>query len=365
MSLKDTIKKRKPQWLKTTFWKKTLATGVLNLLYANKQIDCSNNDGLLITSTDGLGDAFLRLPLLKEWQKDNANIWILTQAISAPIFESCGFNTIVYTNKMRTNLTKRIKLIKQLNQLPIKEVYATEFSRSDNLVAYLKGYRVGLACTRIPERDTDLDKIIESDIYVGNSLKNLASATNITTDLTDNRAHLKRENSTNKNQVIIAVGAQDKIRMMRISNMADLIQSIIKMDNCEIILVGAGKREQTYVDKVMRSLESKISKEEQQRIIPKISTYSLFEIIQEIYQSKLLIGFDSGLYNLSYTLHQPTLCLAAEFEGALHRHASWVRIVQNKEEPIPYGIEDGYGSLVTNAVNLNEFEQAYQELITV
>lgn len=361
MNLKYTIKKKKPKWLKTTFWKQKLISYLLNIFYIPKKSNSSECNGILVTSTDGLGDTFLRLPLLKEWQRKNPNIWVLSQKVSAPIFETCGFNVIIYNSKLRTNIIKRIKLIKKLNALPIKDIYVGEFFRNENLINYLKGNKIGLENPLITDRNNDLDELITTESYTGDSLKNYAKATSSDIDVSDNRKHLPKEGNLNKNQIIIAIGAQDKNRMMRVSNMIRIIQLIIQTDDCQILLIGAGKKEQIYANKIKKHLKTILNVKESSRISYRIDKLSLFEIIQEIYQSKLLIGFDSGMYNLSYTLHQPTLCIAAKNERVLHRNASWVRIVRNANAP-SYGIDDGYGDSITNAVNLNEFIKVYKEL---
>ena len=359
---------KKPKWLKYSYWKRKITNFILELLFFRKKdlaFCIKNSDkSVLVTSMDGLGDTFLRLPILKIMQKKYKKVWVLSKSISLPIYNTCGFSVIEYNDNMSTNIFKRYRLIKKLNALPIEKVYAGEFYRNNNLVKYLKGQRIGFANPRNSKQDGDLDVILPSANHTDDLLLNFAQAiTNDFVDVTDNRLHLPRHIQTmDKNEVVWALGAQDKIRMMRVSNLVQLIECILNIDSdCSLVLVGAGKKEQQYASKIMDMLKNNLDNKFLERIIVKIDCYSLLELVQLIYQSKILIGFDSGLYNLSYTLHQPTLCLAAENERVLHRKASWVRIVKN-ENGCEYGVDDGYGCTITNSVSLDDFSQAYQEL---
>lgn len=357
------IIKTKPRWLKTSFWRRAVINWLLTLYFvrfikhSDSRADC---DGILVTSSDGLGDALLRLPVVKEWQRKYPNIWILTKPACAPIYEACGFQVISYSNAMMMKFMPRFRLIRRLNALPIQRIYACEFSRNDNLIQYLHGYKLGFAHFKDASKDLELDEVIPFEAYTGKRIQRLAQATDCHIDTTDNRECLPKRSdvTSDKNLIVFAIGAQNKDRMMRVSNITQLLQALLEHDSeCHILLVGAGNREQKYADKILSNLDNAFIS----RVKSEINQYSLLEMVQLVYGSKLLIGFDSGLYNLSYTLHHPTLCIAAENERVLHRHARWVRIVKNMDARV-YGVEDGYGSAITNSVDLTEFIRAYSEL---
>ncbi|MGR5456918.1 hypothetical protein, partial [Vibrio alfacsensis] len=75
----------KPKWLKTSYLKARLAQTVCSHFPAKGN---SSTNHVLITSTDGLGDTFLRLSLVLDVcnQYGFDNVWILTKGHSAPIY---------------------------------------------------------------------------------------------------------------------------------------------------------------------------------------------------------------------------------------------------------------------------------------
>jgi len=354
----------KPKWLKTSYIKRKITDKLLDCFFLPKKEISEEHQRckhkLLVTSTDGLGDTFLRFPLLKAWQKQYVHVWVLTQAVSAPIYKAAGFHVIIYTHKMRTNLRQRIKLIHYLNRQAFNRIYAAEFIRNDNLVKYLQGYTLGCTHPRLETRNQEVDVLIDTAPYQGTVLKKYALMTQcLQCDTTDNRPFFPAPSPiTTKNIILLAIGAQDIGRMMRVSNLCLLIQKLLINDpRCTILLVGNGKKEQHYARKILKTLPL----EAISHVISTVDKYSLLELIPLIYQSKILLGFDSGLYNLSYTLHHPTICLASENERMLHRHASWVRIIKNTHGNI-YGIKDQYGNTITNALPIADVIEAYNSL---
>ena len=85
------------------------------------------------------------------------------------------------------------------------------------------------------------------------------------------------------------------------------------------------------------------------------------QLIHHVCECGLLIGFDSGLYNLSFTMRKPTLCLAADNHLVLHTQP-WVKIIHG--DKTVYGVEDGLGCEKTNSITSEQVLSACHDLIS-
>ena len=88
--LKKDRKMKKPLWLKSTYIRAALSHKATRWLIKRKP-DASNyarSKRVLISSTDGLGDAFLRLSVINALAHKHGidNIFVLTRDVSAPLY---------------------------------------------------------------------------------------------------------------------------------------------------------------------------------------------------------------------------------------------------------------------------------------
>ncbi len=90
-----------------------------------------------------------------------------------------------------------------------------------------------------------------------------------------------------------------------------------------------------------------------------VSKASLKETIEIVANCDLLIGFDSGMYNLAFTLKKPTICFATHVETALHE-ADWLRVIRGSDTE--YGVSDEYGCKRTNSVYPEVVISQFEEL---
>ncbi|MGR5470686.1 hypothetical protein ACPV51_26065, partial [Vibrio astriarenae] len=66
------------------------------------------------------------------------NVWILTKGHSAPIYERLGVQTILYSDRMRTSVSKRLGLLRKIDLIGFHSMYCFEFIRNEDLAELIK-----------------------------------------------------------------------------------------------------------------------------------------------------------------------------------------------------------------------------------
>lgn len=346
----------KPKWLKTTVINSAISHFLSTIFFQITKFTIQDGNAILIISTDGLGDAFLRLQLVKSIieKYKGQPIHILTRNLSRPVYKNLNIQSILYNDRHKTNPVKRMMLIHQLNKIGISKVYALDFIYNENILELIKCKdRIGFAHRDNQAHDQRLALCIPKREYVGDTLIELFQQTGLSGFQMDNRGLLDvgLVNGVDKNSdIILAIGASNRSRMMRKDNMLSLVSYFLeKVADKKIIIVGHGAVEKKYAIWLTNHLQS-------DRVIDKVNELDLKQIIHCVNHSYLLIGFDSALYNLSFTLRKPTICLAADNHLVLH-HQPWVEIVHgNKSE---FGTPDGFGCKKTNSITAEQLYQAY------
>ena len=147
---------------------------------------------------------------------------------------------------------------------------------------------------------TQFTTVIEHPCYVGDALKNLCRSENINPSLMDNRqlllkARISPRLTTKKSLIVgVAVGASNKIKMMRLSNFGEIIKKIsANFSFARIVLLGAGPRDETYAKQLLAITNSSIEN--------KVSSLNLQELTAFVESSHVIIGYDSAVYNLAFT----------------------------------------------------------------
>ena len=353
----------KPKWLKTSYIL-TVFSHALCLLYKSMVGFKNGNTGsVLVISTDGLGDAFLRLGMVNsivdKHSAFNQDVYIISRDVAKGVYNSIPINFISYNDKYKTNPIKRLVMAKQLNLIGFDVVYVLDFLCNDNFFSLVSSNRkVGFRHrndNRHEQLLTDASPLAE---YVGDEIDYFCAKNLLDGKDMDNRSFFKFsevETTIANQQIILAIGASNRARMMRKSNMQKLVSALLDgFPTKNIILVGYGKREQEYADWLHREIKSP-------RLINLVGVLTLEQLIHHVCECGLLIGFDSGLYNLSFTMRKPTLCLAADNHLVLHTQP-WVKIIHG--DKTVYGVEDGLGCEKTNSITSEQVLSACHDLIS-
>jgi ADP-heptose:LPS heptosyltransferase len=349
----------KPYWLKTTVVKAFLSQVISKCFYHITKFHYRDGHAILIISTDGLGDAFLRFQLVNDIieRHDGQPVYILTRGVSQPVYEHIAIRAIVYNDRHKTNPIKRIMLVHRLNKIGFEKNYVLDFICNENIIELIKcDAHIGFAHRDNKAHDRRLTLCIPKREYVGHSLSEFCQQTGLSGFQMDNRKLLATDanNHTEYNgDIILAIGASNRSRMMQKSNMLLLISHLLdKITDKKIIIVGHGTTEKNYADWLSLHLQS-------DRVINQVNQFDIKQLIRCVYHSSLLIGFDSALYNLSFTLRKPTICLAADNHLVLH-HQPWVEIVHGDKSV--FGTPDGLGCEKTNSITADQLYRAYLEL---
>ncbi|MCJ2378603.1 hypothetical protein LNL84_17470 [Vibrio sp. ZSDZ34] len=353
----------KPKWLKSSYIKARFSQLFVSVFKRHNQ---TLGNGILITSTDGLGDAFMRLSLVYHLCQKNGfdNVWVVSKPPAIPLYQALGIQVIKYTDRNRTSPFKRLALVNELNRLPIDKVLALEFTRNEDLIDLIvQKNKIGFSHNGNPENDRQLSEVVTNPGYAGDALTNMSQHLGSDVKLMDNTDFLSRFIADIKPQIIntqqeqlhvvLAVGAAASEKMMRISNIVKIMEALYSAyPNIHFTLIGFGKRD----DKYTKLIEKHYKAQNLQNLVSKAS---LKETIEIVANCDLLIGFDSGMYNLAFTLKKPTICFATHVETALHE-ADCLRVIRGTDTE--YGVSDEYGCKRTNSVYPEVVISQFEEL---
>lgn len=97
-------------------------------------------------------------------------------------------------------------------------------------------------------------------------------------------------------------------------------------------------------------------------VINNVETINFSEVIREISNSKMYIGFDSGSYNLAYALDKKIILLASrnESSGFYHDSENIKIIFRNKDRNSKFIDDSKYTNNEMNGIRLEIFIEAYE-----
>lgn len=367
---------KKPRWLKSSFIKALLSHAAVQALAGDAK--AGNGPNVLIHSTDGLGDAILRLSIVEALAQKHGkkNVWVLTRPASRSLYEKLGLQTISYTDRCRTGIFKRLKLIKTLQYMEFGTAYVLDFRLNENLIELIQP-RTMIGFSREPGSGTNWIPAYTATVvhpgYVGDALGNFCELVEIECSVMDNTTILgcggikdkrrsKKHNrglptSSKTLRIAVAIGASNKSKIMRAGNLAIILCCIQKKwSNVTFTLFGFGKLEERYATTV----ETLYRAHSNRSLDNKVSAFNLDELINQMCDFDLLIGFDSALYNLAFTMRTPTLCLAYGDHSVLHSKP-WVRVVIGSGAV--WGEPDKFGCACVNSINPADVVGAVDELL--
>nr|WP_320133608.1 hypothetical protein [uncultured Holophaga sp.] len=318
----------------------------------------SDAQSILVISTDGLGDAFLRLGLVHALaQRHGAGqVKILTRASAAPLYRAMGLETLLYRDRCCTSPIHRLRLLGRLRHLGIRQIHVLNFICDEDLHQFFPEVaRIGFSHRHEPGRDRFLTRVIPPGDYVGDALAAYGQATGLSGADMDNRQLLPGTGSHPSGRtILLAVGASNRNRMMRLENLAGILRHLLdRLPEAHFVMVGHGPRETDYA----RGLQQRLPGN---RLESRVGQLGLEDLIQQVQGAALVIGFDSSVYNLAFTLRKPTLCLAGDNELVLHRRP-WVKPVLG--DGLPYGADDGLGCDRLNSVRPDQVLEAVLTLL--
>lgn len=316
---------------------------------------------VLVKSCDGIGDILVRTKLMEEIEKKygKENVYVLMKSGYTKLGDMLGYKTIEYSRKDRKNCLPRLKKMYELNSMGFSTYINIEFANDITVGNLFIPERIGRCDLnwQVERNNKYYTKsyILEND-YVMNQIaimgkeilgKNFKKEEMI--------PDLKSIFGYGEKNIVVAVGSTEKERVCSPILMSKYLQeALLKYPNEKIILVGNGERQNKYAETIVEILNNK----NVENLVDKTSLKEVFEIVSK---SCLFIGFESGLYNLSFVTRKNGIILFRNRENIFFHNVPWLKIITPKE--IVFQVEDkDYPNKIINSITIEEFKEALKEV---
>lgn len=354
---------KKKYYLKKSYIKNLLnmyITRFFLILFFKKK---KNPENILIKISDGIGDVVIRSKLseklIERFGKDK--IYFLMQENYKQLGEILGYNVIGISKTEKYNLLKRIRKFLEINRLGIKKFINLE-GKNDNVVGNI------IAEEKIGVLDTDpavriYNKFYTKVIELNGNKKILSQVKAIGENILGKNLRedelipdLKVDKNSKNEGIVIAVGSTSRERVCSPYRMTEYIKEIEKeFPEEKIYLVGNGKLQLEYAECLIKELKNF-------KIINLVNKTDLKEGFKMIENCRLFIGFESGLYNYSYSLRKRTIALFKDLSSPFKHEADWVKILGPEKERIDKFEDKNYPNKEINNISVETFKKTLKEI---
>ncbi len=382
---------KKPYWLK----KKYLMYRFNGLFFSSisrvketKEKKKMKEKKNLLVQIDGMGDCFIRLGLLNlmEQKYGKDKIVLLTgRGQGIDMFRYLGYECIDYnqdylslieTKKLYKELNKYnfgdlhlmnfynpydVELFKHLNFETVysyenreKEIWWSHKETEDNFNMRYKNKKISFwkNIKKVEFVSMKGNKIIDIVYSYAKIIKKNATKEEI-------EPKLKAVNTVEKEYISICLGAGAVEKVIAPIKLIEMLKEIIKENpKVKFHVVGKGDAQEKYLEAILKELPK-------DNFINLIGKLSLLESIKVIAESKFYIGFDSGLYNIAYTLGKKIILIVTDKYDTLFFHESEnIKKVMLKENDIinDDDIDKLYKNKYLNSIPVENFTEAYRSL---
>lgn len=165
---------------------------------------------------------------------------------------------------------------------------------------------------------------------------------------------LKMDKNSKNEGIVIAVGSTSREKVCSPYRMLGYIKEIKKeFPEEKIYLVGNGKLQLEYAEYLIENLK-------EFKIINLVDKTNLKEVFKIIAESRLFIGFDSRLYNYSYSLRKKTIALFKDLSSPFKHEADWVKVLGPEKERIDNFKDEGYPNREINNISIETLKKALE-----
>lgn len=316
---------------------------------------------ILIKSCDGIGDILVRTKLMDMIEKKygKENIYVLMKSEYTKLGEILGYQTIGYSRNERKNFFLRLKKMYQLNSMGFSKYINLEFSNDITVGNLFIPERIGRndLSWQVKRNNKYYTKCytIEDDYVMRQVCIMAKELLNKEFRVDELIPDLKNIFGTGEENIVVAVGSTDKERVCSPILMAKYLKEVlIKYPNKKILLVGNGERQNRYAENILTILKN----ENIENLVGKTSLKEVFELVSKSY---LFVGFESGLYNLSFVTKKDAIILFKEKDGLFVHNVPWLKIIT--PEKIKLQVEDKeYSNEIINSITVEEFKKALEEV---
>lgn len=351
------------RYLKKFYRRETLQIyGIRAVLQLFKK-DFKPEGKILIKSCDGIGDLFIKSKLaellIERYGKDN--VYFLLKSHYCNVGEMLGYNCIAYSERDKTRFFPRLMKMKALNSMGFSTYINLEFING-----------LTTANLFIPQRMGRVDGNWDADIFwkykrfnkyytkpyeisAGYVLEQLRQTGEKLLDkklsLEDVTPDLSSIFPCGDENIVVSAGSTNRFKVCSPKIMQQYLKEVLKTyPEKEILLVGHGEIQAQYADELLQALKS-------DRVKSMVNKTSLKEVFDLVAQSFLFIGFDSGLYNLAFTLKKRGIIIMKDKSHPFYHKCEHLQILEplqvNRE-----AIDCYYSDCRMNSVTLEQFTKA-------
>lgn len=340
---------KKVKILKTSYLKRKIKDFILKLCLLDfkleKQSQKSDNNKVLIVTMDSLGDNILKSKtieiLINKFGKENT--YIFCKNNWKEIYKLQGY-TNLFLDDSNWNIFYKIKLYRKLNRMNFSKIIVLSYGGEPPELIYLY--------------NENKYKDLKNLEYVLKKLADILyqvfgeefSIEDVKPDITKYFSEHKYSNV-----ICVGIGASGNEKIMKIENMRKIILELLsKFSNKDVIILGVGKREKAYAEKLLYGIDNK-------NLINKVNDLSLLETMQYLNDCDLFIGMDSGLMNIAFSLNKKIICT----HWCKEKHA-WehpfknVKILKGKGGKEYF--DKLYGTETLNSITVEQVFEAIEKL---
>ncbi|MGL5052265.1 MAG: glycosyltransferase family 9 protein [Cetobacterium sp.] len=317
---------------------------------------------VLVKSCDGIGDILVRTELLKmiEDKYGKENVYVMMQKSYVSLGNMLGYKTISYSRENRKKFISRLKKMYELNKSGFSTYINVEFANDITVGNLYIKERIGRKdenwqVSRNNKYYTESYELKSG--YVMNQVSRMVKEIlKVDLDAKELTPNIRELFEIEENEVVVAVGSTGRDKVCSPKLMAQYLKEIQKyLPEKKILLVGNGDLQFNYAQELLEILEN----EKIENLVNKTSIKEVFEIVAK---SSLFIGFDSGLYNSTFSLRKKAIGLFRNKSGAFIHDENWLKILTPSKvrEDI---LDKEYPNLEINSITVEEFKKALKEVL--
>lgn len=259
-------------------------------------------DKVLICSTDRLGDSASRMGIYQKYIEyfGSENVFFLTTQKSVFQLISIISDNVIFLDKFKYFNDKKYaySFAYKINSIGFNKAVVLTISSQiflQNLYNCKKYY-----CIDSPAGKYTLGPILEIYNFITNS--NL-----VIDDIKPNISEYFNENKYKpstfipEDYVCFGMGASWEGRMYPVQKLVAILKYLIK-NNLYVVLLGNGKIDEGYYSKIFSYINS-------DKLLNYVNKFTIQESAYVISKSKLFVGIESGLWNVSYALRKKSIVL--------------------------------------------------------
>ncbi len=353
----------KKYYLKKSYIKNLLnmyITRFFLILFFKKE---KNPENILIKISDGIGDVVIRSrlseKLIEKFGKDK--VYFLMQENYKQLGEILGYKVIGISKSEKYNLLKRIRKFFEINKLGIK-IFINLEGKNDSVVGnIITKEKIGISdmdpAVKIYNKFYTKEIKVNKNEKILNQIKTIAESI-LERELKEEELipNLKVNINFKSEGIVIAIGSTSREKVCSPYRMVEYIKEIEKeFPKEKIYLVGNGKLQLEYAEYLIKKLN-------EVKIINLVDRTNLKEAFEIIESCKLFIGFDSGLYNYSYSLRKKTIALFKDLNSPFRHEAEWVKVLGPEKEKINDFEDENYPNKEINNISIQSFINALNEM---